>query len=79
MSSSIFAVEIGSSAESDGEGKGVGLHAKTAGELAAALVRAATHDGPCMIEVAIYPQDCSVDMREWGIRVSAANGMPPRS
>jgi hypothetical protein len=38
-----------------------------------------THDGPCMIEVAIDPQDCSPDMREWGTRVAAANGMPPRS
>lgn len=63
----------------NGEGKGLGLHAKTAGELTAALARATTHDGPCMIEVAIDPQDCSPDMREWGTRVAAANGMPPRS
>ena len=47
--------------------------------LTAALARAATHDGPCMIEVAIDHQDCSLDMREWGTRVAAANGMPPRS
>ena len=53
--------------------------AKTAGELTAALARAITHDGPCMIEVAIDPQDCSPDLREWGTRVAAANGMPPRS
>jgi pyruvate decarboxylase len=63
----------------NGEGKGLGLNAKTAGELTAALARAMTHDGPCMIEVAIDPQDCSPDMREWGTRVAAANGMPPRS
>ena len=63
----------------NGEGKGLGLHAKTAGELTAALARAATHDGPCMIEVAIDPQDCSPDMREWGTRVAAANGKPPQS
>ena len=63
----------------NGEGKGLGLHAKTAGEMTAALARAKSHDGPCMIEVAIDPQDCSPDMREWGTRVAAANGMPPRS
>ncbi|MGO9919328.1 MAG: thiamine pyrophosphate-binding protein, partial [Isosphaeraceae bacterium] len=56
------------------EGRGLGLHAKSAGELTAALTRAMTHDGPCLIEVAIDPQDCSVDMREWGTRVAAANG-----
>jgi pyruvate decarboxylase len=63
----------------NGEGKGLGLHAKTAGEMTAALARAKSHDGPCMIEVAIDPQDCSPNMREWGTRVAAANGMPPRS
>jgi pyruvate decarboxylase len=63
----------------NGEGKGLGLHAKTAGELSAALARATTHDGPCMIEVAIDPQDCSPEMREWGTRVAAANGKPPQS
>ena len=61
------------------EGKGLGLRAKTAGELTAALSKAMTHDGPCMIEVAIDPQDCSPNMREWGTRVAAANGSPPRS
>jgi pyruvate decarboxylase/indolepyruvate decarboxylase len=63
----------------NGEGKGLGLHAKTAGEMTAALARAKSHDGPCMIEVAIDSQDCSPDTREWGTRVAAANGMPPRS
>jgi pyruvate decarboxylase len=63
----------------NGEGKGLGLQAKTAGEFSAALARATTHDGPSMIEVAIDPQDCSPDMREWGTRVAAANGRPPRS
>ena len=61
------------------EGRGLGLHAKSAGELTAALTRATTHDGPCLIEVAIDPQDCSADMREWGTRVAAANGRPRRS
>jgi pyruvate decarboxylase len=63
----------------NGEGKGLGLKAKTGGELSAALARATNHDGPCMIEVAIDSQDCSLDMREWGTRVAAANGKPPRS
>ena len=48
-----------------------------AGEMTAALARAKSHDGPCMIEVAIDPQDCNPNMREWGTRVAAANGMPP--
>jgi TPP-dependent 2-oxoacid decarboxylase len=63
----------------NGEGEGLGLRAKTAGELTAALATAKTHDGPCMIEVAIDPQDCSPDLREWGTRVAAANGRPPQS
>src|SRR6476646_2727637 len=41
----------------NGEGKGLGLHAKTAGEMTAALARAKSHDGPCTIAVAIDPQD----------------------
>jgi hypothetical protein len=30
-----------------------------------------------MIEVAIDPQGCSPEMREWGTLVAAANGKPP--
>ena len=61
------------------EGAGLGLRAKTAGELAAALKTALGHAGPCLIEVDIDPTDCSPTMREWGTRVAAANGKPPRA
>ena len=62
-----------------GEGAGPGLRAKTAGELTAALRTALGNAGPCLIEVDIDPSDCSPPMREWGTRVTAANGKPPRS
>ena len=51
------------------EGVGLGLRAKTAGELAAALKTALAHVGPCLIEVDIDPTDCSPTMREWGTYV----------
>ena len=38
------------------EGAGLGLRAKTAGELAAALKTALGHAGPCLIEVDIDPR-----------------------
>jgi TPP-dependent 2-oxoacid decarboxylase len=60
------------------EGAGLGLRAKTSGEMAAALRTALDHHGPCLIEVDIDPTDCSPTMREWGTRVAAANGEPPR-
>jgi pyruvate decarboxylase len=62
-----------------GEGKGLGLHATTALELDKATEQALTHDGPCLIEVAIDPHDCSKELREWGSCVSRANGRPPRA
>jgi TPP-dependent 2-oxoacid decarboxylase len=61
------------------EGAGLGLRAQTTGELAAALKTALGHEGPCLIEVDIDPADCSPTLREWGIRVAAANGKPSRS
>jgi pyruvate decarboxylase len=61
------------------EGAGLGLRARTAGELAAAFQTALGHDGPCLIEVDIDPTDCSPTMREWGTRVAAANRKPPRA
>ncbi|MGP0064581.1 MAG: thiamine pyrophosphate-dependent enzyme, partial [Isosphaeraceae bacterium] len=60
------------------EGAGLGLRARTADELAAAFKTALGHEGPCLIEVDIDPTDCSPTMREWGTRVAAANGKPPR-
>jgi len=61
-----------------GEGAGLGLRAKTGGELAAALKTASAHIGPCLIEVDIDPTDCSPTMREWGSHVALATGKPPR-
>jgi len=61
------------------EGAGLGLRARTAGEMAAAFQTALGHEGPCLIEVDIDPTDCSPTMREWGTRVAAANGKPPRA
>ena len=54
------------------DGKGLGLHAATVGELEAAMDRALAHDGPCLIEVPIDPHDCSTELREWGRRVAVA-------
>jgi TPP-dependent 2-oxoacid decarboxylase len=59
------------------DGKGLGLHADTVGEFDAAISRALTHDGPCLIEVPIDPHDCSPELREWGSRVAAANAREP--
>ena len=61
-----------------GDGKGLGLHAATVGELDAALARALAHDGPCLIEVPIDPHDCSEELREWGSRVALANSRASR-
>jgi TPP-dependent 2-oxoacid decarboxylase len=61
------------------EGAGLGLRARTGGALAAAFQTALGHAGPCLIEVDIDPTDCSPTMREWGTRVAAANGKPPRA
>ncbi|WP_435020029.1 alpha-keto acid decarboxylase family protein [Tundrisphaera sp. TA3] len=60
----------------NGEGAGLGLRAKTPGELSSALGRARDHAGPCLIEVEIAPDDCSPTMKEWGVRVAAANRRP---
>lgn len=62
----------------NGEGEGLGVHARTAGELAAALETASGHAGPCLIEVEIDPTDCSPTMREWGICIAEANNKPAR-
>ena len=63
----------------NGDGAGLGLRAGTAGELASAIETARHHQGPCLIEVAIDPKDCSPTMKAWGTRVAAANKRPARS
>lgn len=60
------------------DGHGLGLHAATVGEFDAAISRALSHDGPCLIEVAIDPHDCSQELREWGSRVAVANSRAPQ-
>jgi TPP-dependent 2-oxoacid decarboxylase len=59
-----------------GEGRGLGLRAKTAGELASALARAIEYDGPSLIEADIDPKDCHPKLRTWGRLVAAANRKP---
>jgi pyruvate decarboxylase len=60
-----------------GEGNGWGCRVETEDELAAAIERAKAHDGPCLIECPVDRDDCSVELREWGVRVAAFNGRRP--
>ena len=55
-----------------GEGNGLGLGAKTAGELAAAIEQAQSHAGLVLIECALDRDDCTAELLEWGSRVAAA-------
>jgi len=57
-----------------GEGNGLGLRAKTTGELAEAISKAIAHCGPVLIECALDRDDCTAELLEWGSRVAAANG-----
>jgi len=56
-----------------GEGNGLGLRARTAGDLADAIARARAHPGPVLIECALDRDDCTPELLEWGSRVAAAN------
>jgi TPP-dependent 2-oxoacid decarboxylase len=56
-----------------GEGNGLGLRARTAGELADAIAKARSHCGPVLIECALDRDDCTPELLEWGSRVAAAN------
>jgi pyruvate decarboxylase len=60
-----------------GEGNGWGCRVATGGELAAAIEHALRHDGPALIECLIDRDECSLALREWGVRVAAFNGRPP--
>lgn len=55
------------------EGNGLGLRAGTAGELAEAVTKARSHNGPVLIECALDRDDCTSELLEWGSRVAAAN------
>ena len=59
-----------------GEGNGLGLRARTAGELADAIAKALSHLGPVLIECALDRDDCTPELLEWGSRVAAANSRP---
>lgn len=61
------------------DGKGWGVRVTTEGELDAAIEKALAHTGgPSVIELAIARDDCSKELLEWGSRVSAVNGAPPK-
>jgi pyruvate decarboxylase len=62
------------------DGRGRGVRATTAGELADAIkVALENQDGPTLIECAIDRDDCSAELISWGRQVAAANGRPPRT
>jgi len=60
------------------EGQGLGLVAKTGGELAEAIEKAKSHkNGAVLIECQIDHEDCSRELLEWGTKVGIANQRPP--
>ena len=60
------------------DGKGKGLRATTAGELADAVkVALDNKEGPTLIECVIPRDDCTPELISWGRHVAAANGRPP--
>jgi len=62
-----------------GEGNGWSCRVTTEGELQEAIKTALAHKGgPSLIEVILDRDDCSKELLEWGSRVSANNGRPPR-
>ena len=61
------------------DGHGLGLRAKSAGELAQSIERARQHKGgPVLIECQIEHDDYTQEVREWGKKVSSANSRPPQ-
>jgi pyruvate decarboxylase/indolepyruvate decarboxylase len=59
-------------------GQGLGLRARTPGELAAAIERGRTHrGGPVFIEVEIAHDDCNQNLIKWGVDVARANSRAP--
>jgi indolepyruvate decarboxylase len=60
------------------DGKGVGLRATTAGELADAVkVALDNREGPTLIECVIPRDDCTPELISWGRHVATANARPP--
>lgn len=61
-----------------GDGHGLGLTAKTGGELAESIEKAKVHKGGAvLIECQIDHEDCSRELLEWGTKVGIANHRPP--
>jgi pyruvate decarboxylase len=61
------------------DGHGLGLKARTVGELANAIKKAREHTaGPVLIECQIAHDDFSPQMLEWGKKVAKANSRPPQ-
>jgi pyruvate decarboxylase len=61
------------------EGRGLGLRATTAGELATAIKTARGHrGGPVLIECQIAHDDCTEEVLIWGKEVALANARPLR-
>jgi TPP-dependent 2-oxoacid decarboxylase len=57
-----------------GDGKGLGIKVKTAGDLSAAISQAIAHTGgPVLIECPLDRDDCSKQLAEWGSHVAKAN------
>jgi TPP-dependent 2-oxoacid decarboxylase len=57
-----------------GDGKGLGIKVKTAGDLSAAISQAIAHQGgPVLIECPLSRDDCSKELAEWGSHVAKAN------
>ncbi|MCO6159513.1 alpha-keto acid decarboxylase family protein [Asaia lannensis] len=63
-----------------GTGHALGLHAKTGGELEAAILKAvANTGGPTLIECTLDRDDCTAALRKWGKVVAATNARAPRT
>jgi pyruvate decarboxylase len=61
-----------------GEGKGLGLKARTGVELANAIDVAREHKGgPILIECQLAHDDYAPQLKQWGQKVAAANSRPP--
>lgn len=60
------------------DGRGLGLTAKTGGELSEAIEKAKDHNGGAvLIECQIDHEDCSRELLEWGTKVGISNQRPP--
>ncbi len=63
----------------DTDGDGRGFRATNGNQLSGAIKAALAHkSGPTLIECNIDRDDCTKELMEWGSRVAAANGRPPK-